>query len=96
MSGRKVNPASQLRDRVSFFEQLSGKRSPEEPPGETPGEAAWTSRSGDSSFEESYERLVEEGDYEGAKLLKFERITVKKSVREVAAVDLRCASLVDG
>lgn len=41
-----------------------------------------SSRTSDSSFEESYERLVEEGELNGAKVVKFEKITVRKSVRE--------------
>lgn len=44
-----------------------------------------SSRASDSSFEESFERLVEEGDLNGAKVVKFEKITVRKSVREFGA-----------
>lgn len=44
-----------------------------------------SSRASDSSFEESFERLVEEGELNGAKVVKFEKITVRKSVREIGS-----------
>ncbi|KZC10894.1 Nesprin-1 [Dufourea novaeangliae] len=84
-----------LRDRVSFFEQVwSGGRagSSEELFQEidarrhgqfrSPTNPRPSSRASDSSFEESFERLVEEGELNGAKVVKFEKITVRKSVRE--------------
>ncbi|XP_012253400.2 muscle-specific protein 300 kDa isoform X14 [Athalia rosae] len=42
-----------------------------------------SSRTSNSSFEESFERMVEEGELNGAKMVKFEKITVRKSVREI-------------
>ncbi|PSN50172.1 hypothetical protein C0J52_06643 [Blattella germanica] len=44
--------------------------------------------SNSESFEETFERVVEEGDLlgGGAKVVKFERITVHKSVREITTV----------
>jgi nesprin-1 len=45
------------------------------------------SSSNSESFEETFERVVEEGDLGGgAKVVKFERITVHKSVREITTV----------
>nr|XP_034172930.1 nesprin-1 isoform X14 [Osmia lignaria] len=87
-----------LRDRVSFFEQVwSGGRtaSSEELYHEldgrrnvahfrSPTNPRPSSRASDSSFEESFERLVEEGELNGSKVVKFEKITVRKSVREIA------------
>jgi len=84
-----------LRDRVSFFEQVwSAGRTPsaEDLLGDadarrssfrSPAHQRPSSRASDSSFEESFERLVEEGELNGAKVVKFEKITVRKSVREV-------------
>lgn len=107
-SGRRARPSpgaprgggarpKQLRDRVSFFEQLSSSRdkcsSSEDlvDDGGGGGTRRSSSRASSSSFEESFERLVEEGECAGpAKVLKFERITVKRSVREVTAEALRC------
>ena len=44
------------------------------------------SRASDSSFEESFERLVEEGELvNGAKVVKFEKMTFRKSLREVTS-----------
>lgn len=84
-----------LRDRVNFFVELfedkEGRRnagqyrSPTNPrPGSRPSSRP-SSRASDSSFEESFERLVEEGELNGSKVVKFEKITVRKSVREVGA-----------
>lgn len=87
-----------LRDRVNFFEQVwsegraasseelfqevdSGRRSVGR--FRSPTAVRPASRASDSSFEESYERLIEEGELNGAKVVKFEKITVRKSVREV-------------
>ncbi|XP_054006700.1 muscle-specific protein 300 kDa isoform X2 [Hylaeus anthracinus] len=88
-----------LRDRVSFFEQVwSGgateHRSTEDLFEEIDAKRRVarfrsiadprpSSRTSDSSFEESFERLVEEGELNGAKVVKFEKITVRKSVREI-------------
>lgn len=72
----------QLRERVSFFEAFSSRNSAEDLVDEATGRRS-SSRASNSSFEESYEKLVEEGDYQGAKLVKFEKITVKKSLKEV-------------
>ncbi|KAK2588097.1 hypothetical protein KPH14_004158 [Odynerus spinipes] len=44
-----------------------------------------SSRASDSSFEESFERLVEEGDLDGAKVVKFEKVVVRKSTREIVS-----------
>lgn len=44
-----------------------------------------SSRTSNSSFEESFERMVEEGELNGAKVVKFEKITVRKSVREMTS-----------
>lgn len=86
-----------LRDRVNFFEQVwtGGRGSPtsiDEPPNEVDSSRARifrssyvrpSSRASDSSFEESFERLVEEGDLNGAKVVKFEKVVVRKSAREI-------------
>nr|XP_050869210.1 muscle-specific protein 300 kDa [Vespula vulgaris] len=86
-----------LRDRVNFFEQVwtGGQGSPtstDEPPDEVDSSRARvfrssfarpSSRASDSSFEESFERLVEEGDLNGAKVVKFEKVIVRKSTREI-------------
>lgn len=74
-----------LRDRVSFFERMltSQNRSVST---EDLERAESPNRASDSSFEESFERLVEEGELNGAKVVKFEKITVRKSVREVTSV----------
>ncbi|KAG7206621.1 hypothetical protein KM043_000301 [Ampulex compressa] len=85
---------SRLRDRVSFFEQVcSGGRTAsadellEEIRRFRPASQPRTSpRASDSSFEESFERLVEEGELNGARVVKFEKITVRKSVREVGSL----------
>lgn len=87
---------SRLRDRVSFFEQVwSAGRSPsaEDLPEDSdaarraafrsPTHRRPSSRASDSSFEESFERLVEEGELNGAKMVKFEKITVRKTVRAI-------------
>lgn len=79
-----------LRDRVSFFEQLN-KSSEDLVDLDV---RRCSSRTSNSSFEESYEKLVEEGEYNGAKVVKFEKITVKKSLKEVSASIVRFA-LVD-
>ncbi|KAL0110413.1 hypothetical protein PUN28_013801 [Cardiocondyla obscurior] len=86
---------SRLRDRVNFFEQIwsAGRSSSTDDledsdarrlsfrsPAHRP-----SSRASDSSFEESFERLVEEGELNGAKVVKFEKITVKKTVREISS-----------
>ncbi|XP_071567068.1 muscle-specific protein 300 kDa isoform X8 [Temnothorax nylanderi] len=86
---------SRLRDRVSFFEQVwSAGRSPSTEDllensdarrsFRSPTPRRPSSRASDSSFEESFERLVEEGELNGAKVVKFEKITVKKSVRAIS------------
>ena len=80
----------QLRDRVSFFEQLSSPVGQARPRSAS-SEDLLDSRASNSSYEESFERLLEEGEYDGAKLLKFERITVKKSVRELTVSSFRCS-----
>ncbi|KAL7297368.1 hypothetical protein TKK_0009753 [Trichogramma kaykai] len=75
-----------LRERVSFFEQLN--RSSSEDLTDHRGSADHrrsSSRASNSSFEESFERLVEEGELNGAKVVKFEKITVKKSLKEVSS-----------
>ncbi|XP_043257160.1 nesprin-1 isoform X11 [Colletes gigas] len=91
-----------LRDRVSFFEQVwSGRRaaSTEELFHEIDARRQHgnfrsvtntrpSSRASDSSFEESFERLVEEGELNGSKVVKFEKITVRKSVKEIGTDDL--------
>lgn len=92
----------QLRDRVSFFEQFSttahqNRSSSCEDLVDDAGHLVVrrsSSRASNSSFEESFERLVEEGEYNGSKVVKFEKITVTKSVREVSASALRCAIIV--
>ncbi|XP_034936487.1 nesprin-1 isoform X11 [Chelonus insularis] len=80
-----------LRDKVNFFENIWSQdrnintedivehysRS------STPIQRKFSSRSSDNSFEESYERLVEEGELNGAKVVKFEKITVRKCVKEI-------------
>lgn len=73
-SGSDGTPRGHLKDRVSFFEQVWSPRSQRRL--ETSGD--------DSSFEESYERLVEEGELNGAKVVKFEKITVRKSLKEMS------------
>lgn len=85
-----------LRDRVSFFEQIlsAGRSSSTEDLSEnadarrasfrSPTHRRPISRASNSSFEESFERLVEEGELNGAKVVKFEKITVRKSVREIS------------
>lgn len=85
-----------LRDRVSFFEQIwSAGRSPStedllenadarRSSFRSPIHRRPSSRASDSSFEESFERLVEEGELNGARVVKFEKITVKKSIREIS------------
>ncbi|XP_012271233.1 nesprin-1 isoform X8 [Orussus abietinus] len=85
--------SGRLRDRVSFFEQVwSGGRTSscedladEADPHSRRFASRPSSRASDSSFEESFERLVEEGELNGAKLVKFEKITVRKSLREVVS-----------
>jgi len=86
-----------LRDRVSFFEQVwSTGRSPStedllddadvrRSSFRSPTHRRPSSRASDSSFEESFERLVEEGELNGAKVVKFEKITMRKSVREISS-----------
>lgn len=86
-----------LRDRVSFFEQVwSTGRCPSaedlledtearRSSFRSPTHRRSSSRASDSSFEESFERLVEEGELNGAKVVKFEKITVRKSVREISS-----------
>lgn len=89
---------ARLRDRVSFFEQVwSGGRPAgsedlfQEMDGSRRhlGQFRSTStprprsRGSDSSFEESFERLIEEGELNGAKVVKFEKITVRKSIKEI-------------
>ncbi|XP_078048160.1 muscle-specific protein 300 kDa isoform X4 [Augochlora pura] len=73
-----------LQDRISFFEQemLQGGEQRRQFRSADNSKMA-LSRTGDSSFEESFERLVEEGELNGAKVVKFEKITVRKSVREM-------------
>lgn len=88
-----------FQDKISFFEQVwsSGRSgSPEDLYEDVDGRRhgqfrsptipKTSARTGDSSFEESFERLVEEGELNGAKVVKFEKITVKKSVREIGGV----------
>ncbi|XP_018338972.1 PREDICTED: nesprin-1 isoform X6 [Trachymyrmex septentrionalis] len=96
-SGSPRTPrGTRLRDRVSFFEQVwSTGRSPSTEdlledsdarrPIRSPTQRRLSSRASDSSFEESFERLVEEGELNGAKVVKFEKITVRKSVRAISS-----------
>lgn len=86
-----------LRDRVTFFEQVwSAGRTPSaedllddadvrRSSFRSPTHRRSSSRASDSSFEESFERLVEEGELNGTKVVKFEKITVRKSVREISS-----------
>ncbi|XP_076667923.1 muscle-specific protein 300 kDa isoform X16 [Andrena cerasifolii] len=98
-SGSPGTPrGGRLRDRVNFFEQVwsEGRAASSEELFQdvdgsrrsvgrfrSPTAVRPASRASDSSFEESYERLIEEGELNGAKVVKFEKITVRKSVREV-------------
>lgn len=96
-SGSPRTPrGTRLRDRVSFFEQVwSTGRSPSTEdlledsdarrPIRSPTHRRPSSRASDSSFEESFERLVEEGELNGAKVVKFEKITVRKSVHAISS-----------
>lgn len=68
---RRTPRGSRLRARVNFFEEMFESL-----------ESSMTS--GDSSFEESFERMVEEGELSGSKVVKFEKITLRKSVKEIA------------
>lgn len=85
---------ARLRDRVSFFENVWSSSRPNlsadelDEPNSNIIHPRSLSRASDSSFEESFERLVEEGDYNGAKLVKFEKITVRKSVRELTSTSV--------
>nr|XP_033322974.1 nesprin-1 [Megalopta genalis] len=73
-----------LQDRISFFEQELFQGAESRRQFRLAGNPKLAlSRTGDSSFEESFERLVEEGELNGAKVVKFEKITVRKSVREM-------------
>lgn len=91
---------SRLRDRVTFFEQVwSGGRGSGGSGGEdvdevdhanrrgrgSPMALRPSSRASNSSFEESFERMIEEGELNGTKMVKFEKITVRKSVREMTS-----------
>ncbi|GFG37468.1 hypothetical protein Cfor_07190, partial [Coptotermes formosanus] len=91
--------SSRLKDRVSFYEQVwSGAKSPatdntaeKDRPNidDSPlPVSAEDSSSNSESFEETFERIVEEGELlaGGAKVVKFERITMHKSVREFTSV----------
>ncbi|PNF16726.1 hypothetical protein B7P43_G00878 [Cryptotermes secundus] len=95
---------TRLKDRVSFYEQVwSGAKSPSTETVAEKGRSNVDDRSlfadvrastedsssnNSESFEETFERVVEEGDLlgGGAKVVKFERITVHKSVREITTV----------
>lgn len=79
-----------LRDRVNFFENIwsQGRSASSEDlveRSDSPVQRRSSSRTSDSSFEESFERLVEEGELNGAKVVKFEKITVRRSVKEVVS-----------
>lgn len=97
-TGSPSTPRSgRLRDRVNFFVGLfedrearrnaDARRQSPTNPRPSPGPASRpSSRASDSSFEESFERIVEEGELNGSKVVKFEKITVSKSVREIGGV----------
>lgn len=79
-----------LRDRVNFFENIwsQGRSASTEDlvdRSTSPVPRRSSSRTSDSSFEESFERVVEEGELNGAKVVKFEKITVRKSVKEIVS-----------
>ncbi|CAK9801147.1 hypothetical protein ANTPLA_LOCUS2706 [Anthophora plagiata] len=77
---------SRLSDRVNFFveffEDKEAKRNVTH--FRSPTNPRPSSRASDSSFEESFEKLVEEGELNGSKVVKFEKITVRKSIREIS------------
>lgn len=84
-----------LRDRVGFFENVVSTQgcyaNSENPAVDIVAplhSRSPSSRASDSSFEESFERLVEEGDFDGAKIVKFEKIIVRKSVREIMSMSV--------
>lgn len=78
--GARTPRGSRLRDRVTFFEQVwSGNGN------DQVDQARPSSRQSNSSYEESYEKLVEEGIPNGSRIVKFEKITMHKSVREVVS-----------
>ncbi|XP_043257159.1 nesprin-1 isoform X10 [Colletes gigas] len=96
-AGNRTSPGSprtprggRLRDRVSFFEQLFHEIDARRQHGNfrSVTNTRPSSRASDSSFEESFERLVEEGELNGSKVVKFEKITVRKSVKEIGTDDL--------
>lgn len=74
-----------LRDRVNFFVELFEEKEARRNSGNfrSPANPRPSSRASDSSYEESFERMVEEGELSGSKVVKFEKITVRKSVREI-------------
>ena len=80
------SPSRQLTDRVTFFEkvwtgsQVGNQQGGDEESAERAGDLGQR-----ESSEETFERTLEEGDFAtGTKTVKFEKITVKKTVREVA------------
>ncbi|KAJ8673546.1 hypothetical protein QAD02_004808 [Eretmocerus hayati] len=113
MSSRHFAGSPQLRDRVSFYEQLANQSTSQNASssedlvdGDTSGindniavrsskESLKRRNSDSSSHEESYERLVEEGHYAGTRIVKFEKIVLKKSIREVTSSSITGATSQD-
>lgn len=84
-----VNKKS-LRERVNFFERISKNKgsSTEDLVDQTDTtffHKKSSSHASDSSFEESYERLIDEGELNGSKIVKYEKITLKKSIKEITS-----------
>lgn len=78
------NNNNSLRERVNFFERIWSAKSQDDIVDNIESlHPRSGSRASNSSFEESYERVVEEGELNGAKIVKFEKITLKKSVKEL-------------
>lgn len=81
-SGGKNSRAGSSEDLVDSGGVMDAGRRPLSSPS-SPIHRRSSSRASDSSFEESFERLVEEGELNGAKVVKFEKMTFRKSLREV-------------
>lgn len=71
-----------LREKVSFFEQVWSNPS-QSSSLEDLGDVAGRRRLSGDDFEESYERVWQEGTYEGEKIVQIDKITLRKSVTEV-------------
>lgn len=86
----RASPNRGLRDKVSFFEKVwSGTATSEVEDSQRRVRRRDATPESDIPHEEIFERRVEEGDVSGVSYVKFERLTVKRTVTETRTEILR-------